>query len=80
MGRSLTGAAINVLTPMPDSASALALARSLLAARLAACVSVGAPVGSLYHWRGEIETTRNQAKRNCPGDPGGGQGARGLPR
>jgi len=24
--------------------------------RLAACVSIGAPVESLYHWRGEIET------------------------
>jgi len=52
MGRSLTGAAIKVLRPMPDSASALALARSLLEALLAACVSVGARVGSLYHWRG----------------------------
>jgi len=62
MGRSLTGAAIKVLRPMPDSASALALARSLLEALLAACVSVGATVGSLYHWRGQIETTRNYAK------------------
>ena len=25
-------------------------------ARLAACVSLGAPVESLYHWRGETET------------------------
>jgi len=71
MGGSLTGAAINVLTPMPDRTSALALARSLLEARLAACVSVGAPVESLYHWRGQIETTRNGA-----GDPGRGEDAR----
>ena len=27
-------------------------------ARLAACVSVGAPVDSLYHWRGQIETAQ----------------------
>jgi periplasmic divalent cation tolerance protein len=54
----LAGAAILVLTHMPDRASATALARSLVAARLAACVSIGAPVESLYHWRGEIETAQ----------------------
>jgi periplasmic divalent cation tolerance protein len=32
------------------------LARDLLAARLAACIQIGAAVESLYHWRGEIET------------------------
>jgi periplasmic divalent cation tolerance protein len=26
-------------------------------ARLAACVSIGAPVESLYHWRGNLETS-----------------------
>ena len=41
---------------MPERAAAEALARKLLAARLAACVHVGAPVRSLYHWRGQIET------------------------
>ena len=30
----------------------------LVEPRLAACVSVGAPVESLYHWRGEIETAQ----------------------
>jgi periplasmic divalent cation tolerance protein len=54
----LAGAAIIVLTHMPDRASALALARSLVEARIAACVSVGAPVESLYHWRGKIETAQ----------------------
>jgi len=52
----LAGAAILVLTQLPDLASAQALARALVEARLAACVSVGAPVESLYHWRGQIET------------------------
>jgi periplasmic divalent cation tolerance protein len=54
----LVGAAILVVTQMPDRASALALARSLLDSRLAACVSVGAPAESLYHWRGKIETAQ----------------------
>ena len=48
-------AAILVLTQCPDRGSAQALARALVEARLAACVSVGAAVESLYHWRGKIE-------------------------
>ncbi len=54
----MPAAAILVLTQMPDRASARALARALVEARLAACVSIGAPAESLYHWRGEIETAR----------------------
>ena len=54
----MAGAAIIVLTQMPDRASAQALARALVEARVAACVSVGAPVESLYHWRGKIETAQ----------------------
>ena len=57
-GGSLAGAAIMVITQMPDRASALVLARSLVESRIAACVSVGAPVESLYHWRGKIETAQ----------------------
>ena len=34
------------------------LAQVLLDERLAACVNIGAPVDSLYHWRGAIETAR----------------------
>ncbi len=41
---------------MPERAGAEALARELLAARLAACIQIGGTVRSLYHWRGEIET------------------------
>lgn len=48
--------AILVLTQMPDAASARMLARTLVEHRLAACVSIGAPVSSLYHWQGQIET------------------------
>ncbi|MEO8484723.1 MAG: divalent-cation tolerance protein CutA [Betaproteobacteria bacterium] len=32
------------------------MARELVEARLAACVQIGAPVESLYHWRGRVET------------------------
>lgn len=49
---------ILVLTQMPDRAAAEDLARALVENRLAACVSIGAAVDSLYHWRGEIETAR----------------------
>jgi periplasmic divalent cation tolerance protein len=48
--------AILVLTQMPDRASAQRLARALVESRLAACVSIGAPAESLYHWKGAIET------------------------
>ena len=49
-------AAILVSTHLPDRDGARALARALVEGRLAACVSVGPPVESMYHWRGEIET------------------------
>jgi len=52
----LAGAAILILTQMPDRATAQSLARSLVEARLCACVSIGTPVESLYHWQGKIET------------------------
>jgi periplasmic divalent cation tolerance protein len=53
----LPQAAILVLTTLPERRGAEALARELLAARLAACVHIGPAVQSLYHWRGQIETT-----------------------
>ena len=45
-----------MLTHLPDHDAATALARALVSERLAACVNVGAPVQSMYHWRGQIET------------------------
>ena len=54
----MPGAAIIVLTTLPDREAAEALARTLLAGRLAACVNVGSSVESMYHWRGQIETAR----------------------
>ncbi len=52
----MADAAILVLTQLPDRDSAQRLARALVEARLAACVSIGAPAESLYHWKGAIET------------------------
>lgn len=49
-------AAILVLTHLPDRERALELARTLVTGRLAACVSVGASVVSMYHWQGQFET------------------------
>ncbi len=56
MEHSLAGAAILVLTQLPDRSAAMELARALVEARVAACVTIGASVESLYHWRGQIET------------------------
>lgn len=52
----MPAAAILVLTSLPDRVTARRLARELVEARLAACVQIGAPVESLYHWRGRLET------------------------
>ena len=49
-------AVILVLTTLPDRDTALQLADALVRGRLAACVSIGAPVQSIYHWRARIET------------------------
>lgn len=40
----------------PDADVATRIARSLVEQRLAACVSIGAPVTSVYRWQGRIET------------------------
>ena len=45
-----------VLTTLPDPLIAESIARRLVEDGCAACVSVGAPVLSLYHWRGKTET------------------------
>lgn len=54
--RAGTRASILVLTTLPEGSAAQALARELLATRLAACIQIGASAQSLYHWRGQIET------------------------
>jgi periplasmic divalent cation tolerance protein len=54
----LPDAAILVLTSLPDHGAAQALAQALVTGRLAACVTIGAPAESIYHWQGQIETAR----------------------
>lgn len=44
-----------VLTNLPDSYSAHALAGTLVEERLAACVSILAPCRSVYRWQGKTE-------------------------
>jgi periplasmic divalent cation tolerance protein len=56
LSRSAAQSPLLVLTTFPQREAAESLARELLAARLAACIQIGATVQSLYHWRGEIET------------------------
>ena len=47
---------ILILTTLPDVESARSLARSLVEDHLCACATIGAPVESMYHWQGAIET------------------------
>ena len=48
--------ALLILTTLPDAATAEAIASKLIADGSAACVAIGAPVRSLYHWQGKSET------------------------
>jgi periplasmic divalent cation tolerance protein len=49
--------ALLVLSTCPDANTAQRLARTLVEARLAACVSLVGPVTSIYRWRDAVETT-----------------------
>lgn len=44
-----------VFTNTPDPATAEAIARHLVAHRLAACVNILAPCRSVYRWQGQVE-------------------------
>lgn len=46
--------ALIVFTNLPDRASALELARTLVDRRLAACVNVLGEISSVYRWKGNI--------------------------
>lgn len=48
---------ILVLTHLPDHADAVAMAKQLIEARLAACVNILGTCTSIYHWQGKIEST-----------------------
>ena len=49
-----------VLTTLPLGIDATALARVLVAERLAACVSLLSPMQSIYRWQEEIEDTKER--------------------
>jgi periplasmic divalent cation tolerance protein len=53
---SETSNMILVQTNLPDQEVAENMARHLIAAKLAACVSIMAPCTSIYHWRDKIES------------------------
>ncbi|MCE9679272.1 divalent-cation tolerance protein CutA [Shewanella sp. AS1] len=43
-----------VMTSCPDIDSAKAIAKSLVEARLAACIQISSPVTSVYRWQDEV--------------------------
>ena len=51
-------ATLVVLTTVADRDTAIAIARELVAARLAACVNVLAECTSVYRWQGKTEEAR----------------------
>jgi periplasmic divalent cation tolerance protein len=50
-----SSAVVIVLTTLPAEADAEAFAEALVQERLAACVSIGAPMTSVYTWHGSVE-------------------------
>ncbi|MER7664766.1 MULTISPECIES: divalent-cation tolerance protein CutA [unclassified Streptomyces] len=50
--------ALTVLTTTDSAAKAEELARGAVAARLAACAQISAPVTSVYRWQDAIETAQ----------------------
>jgi periplasmic divalent cation tolerance protein len=46
---------VGVVINCPDAATARAIAEALVARRLAASANIGAPIESLYHWKGRVE-------------------------
>jgi periplasmic divalent cation tolerance protein len=52
---SSASAVVVVLTTLPAEADAEAFGETLVKERLAACVSVSAPMTSIYSWKGAVE-------------------------
>ena len=50
-----------VLTTLPADADAGAFGEALVTERLAACVSIGAEMTSVYAWKGAIERARERS-------------------
>ena len=50
-----------IYSVFPNRAVAEKIARTLLDAKLAACVNIFPPMVSLYEWQGKLETSRESA-------------------
>lgn len=50
-----------IYSTYPDAAAARRTAEALVAAKLAACVNILAPMQSVYAWQGKIETNSETA-------------------
>ena len=48
--------AVQIVTTTASKADAEKIARALVERRLAACVQIGGPITSCYHWQGQVET------------------------
>lgn len=53
---TLKNNSIVVLTHVPDQICAELIAKTLIKAKLAACVNIGAACLSVYEWEGKVET------------------------
>jgi periplasmic divalent cation tolerance protein len=53
--RAVASEVVVVLTTLPEEADAAAFAATMVDERLAACVSIGAPMTSVYGWKGAVE-------------------------
>lgn len=47
---------LDVWVNCPDRATAEAIAADCIEKRLAACANIFAPIASLYHWKGKVES------------------------
>ena len=58
-----------ILTTVPSEALGEEIARVLVGERLAACVNIGAPMTSIYRWKGDVEReTERQMTIKTTGD------------
>ena len=60
MSSAAGGPVVLVLTTLGADADAVAIARTLVEERLAACVNVLPAMTSLYRWKGQVEQDREQ--------------------
>jgi periplasmic divalent cation tolerance protein len=57
---AIASAIVLVLTTLPAAADAEAFGATLVQERLAACVTIGAPMTSVYRWQGAVERAQER--------------------